>query len=386
MRIAIDAHTVGCRKTGNEVYISNLINELNGAICSISFDAYRAAPATFEALPPGFSNLCVSQNPFRRLGWDLPLSLGRRRPDVLHVQYTAPVWTPAPVVVTVHDVSFAEHPEFFHPLRAAQLRRTVARTVAAAARVIAPSEFSRQGILRHYGLNQEKVVTIPNGVSRLFRPGNGELSRRWIARKYGVTAPFVLAVGNIEARKNPLGLVHAFADVVKRRPDLPHHLVFAGKDGWKGEGIRRAARRSAIADRIHFTGYVPGDDLRDLYAACQLFVFPSLYEGFGLPILEAMASGRAVACSAVASMPEVAGAAARYFDPHSPDAMASVIAELLTEDSHRARLEQAGVERARSFSWARAARTTLEVYRSATRGNRPQVTHADRLLLTASAR
>jgi glycosyltransferase involved in cell wall biosynthesis len=391
MRISIDAHTLGCRQTGNEVYIHSIINELKRLTSSISCDLFCGSQAGYSAVPQEFTRLAVSKNPIRRLGWDLPRWVHRRRPDVLHVQYTAPIQVSAPVVATVHDVSFLEHPGFFHPLRAAQLRQTVARTVTKAARVITPSEFSRQAVLKHYALDPAKVVTIPNGVSDKFRPMDRDVSRRWIAQKYGIRAPFVLAVGNVEIRKNPMGLLRAFETLVRERPGLSHHLVFAGKEAWKGGEVRRAAARSTIADRVHFTGYVPGDDLAELYAACQLFVFPSFYEGFGLPILEAMACGRAVACSNTTSMPEVAGeTAAHYFDPYSHSEMVSAIAHLLTDDVSRRRLERAGIERARGFSWACSASMTLDVYRSVVYGDhlkRAQVNqHEDRALLSASTR
>jgi len=394
MIVSIDAHTLGCRQTGNEVYIRNLISELSHITSGFTWKLFCSMSDGITEVPTGFSCQKVSRNPILRLGWDLPRLACRHPTDVLHVQYTAPGRAVAPVIVTVHDLSFLEEPRYFHPLRLIQLRQTVGRTVAQAARVITPSEYSRRAVLKHYALDPGKVVTIPNGVSDKFRPALGTsergVSQRWIAKKFGIRAPFVLAVGNIEVRKNSMGLLRAFEALSHKRPDLPHHLVFAGQERWKGGEVRRAAARCGVADRVHFTGYVDDADLMELYAACELFVFPSFYEGFGLPILEAMASGRAVACSNTTSMPEVAGDAALYFDPYSQDDIVSAMAALLTDKGERRRLEQAGIERARAFSWSRSARMTLDVYRAAARQNQPlalaETQHADRALLSTSAR
>jgi glycosyltransferase involved in cell wall biosynthesis len=290
------------------------------------------------------------------------MRLRHDRPDLLHVQYTSPLGCSIPVVVSVHDVSYLEHPQYFTRFRSTQLRLTVKRTVETAARILTPSEFSRKAILRHYKLDERKVVVVPNAVSSSFRPVERESAAAIIEEKFGISGPFVLTVGDLQPRKNHLGLLHAFEETLRQHPHLPHRLVFVGKETWYSKDLHRAVLRSKVAGRVHFTGFVEDPDLLHFYGACHLFVFPSFYEGFGLPILEAMACGRAVACSSATAMPEVANAAGILFDPYSVPEMARAIGDVLLDDEMRVRLERLGTHRAASFTWERAAQRTLDVY------------------------
>jgi glycosyltransferase involved in cell wall biosynthesis len=266
------------------------------------------------------------------------------------------------MVVTVHDVSFLNNPEYFTSFRAHQLKLTVTRTISKAVRILTPSEFSRRSIVAAYGVPDDKVTVIPNGVSSAFRPMQPEASAHWVRERYGIPAPFVLTVGDLQPRKNHLGLIQAFEELLRAHPHLPHRLVMVGKETWYAPHIRRAAQKSSVSDRIHFTGWVADDDLRRFYAAADLFVFPSLYEGFGLPILEAMACGRAVLCSNTSAMPEVANAAGILFDPYSVPEIARAMQDVLLDSELRSRLERLGLKRAATFSWNRAAQKTLDVY------------------------
>jgi len=362
MRFSVDAHAIGLNLTGNEVYIRNLLWGFARLGPRAEVIAYVSADGAEAQVPPGFRVRRVSRVPHVRLAFDLPRKLRQDRPDVVHVQYTSPVGCPAPVVVTVHDVSFIEHPEFFRPAQALQLRITVARTVRRAARVLTPSEFSKRAILRAFGLPEERVVVVPNGVSREFQPRPAAAAAAEIWRRYGIPSPFLLTVGDLQPRKNHEGLIQAFAELIRQDPGLAHHLVIVGQERWYGARVRRAAARSGVADRIHFPGFVPDEDLRLFYAACELFVFPSLYEGFGLPILEAMACGRAVACSNTTAMREVADAAAILFDPHDRGQMVRAMRDLIADGELRARRERMGLEWAGRFSWERTAEKTFEVY------------------------
>jgi glycosyltransferase involved in cell wall biosynthesis len=372
MRFSVDAHAIGCHLTGNEVYIRNLLHEFarldegNDLIAYISKEGARAD------LPDRIQTRDVSMNPYKRLGVDLPRHLRRDRPDVLHVQYTGPVFSAAPLVVSVHDVSYLEYPQYFTRFRSLQLRLTVQRTLKRAARVLTPSEFSRRAILRHYRIDEEKVVVVPNAVAGQFRPIEREVARAAIRRKFAITRPFVLTVGDLQPRKNHLGLLQAFEDVLRAEPQLQHDLVFVGKETWYSRELHRAVDRSALRDRVHFTGFVEDSDLLRFYGACDLFVFPSFYEGFGLPILEAMACGRAVACSRLTAMPEVADAAGILFDPGSREEIARAMLDILLDSELRARLERLGVQRAAAFSWEKSAARTLQVYNEVAGQGRPR--------------
>lgn len=362
MRFSVDAHAIGCHLTGNEVYIRNLLHQFARLDHENEFIAYLSKPFAELEVPERFERRQVSSNPFKRLGYDLPQRVREDRPDLLHVQYTAPLTCAAPLVVSVHDVSYLEHPQYFTRFRAMQLKRTVKRSVHAAARVLTPSEFSRDAILRHYPIDPEKVVVIPNAASSVFRPVERQVAAAAVERKYGIPGPFVLMVGDLQPRKNHLGLLRAFEDVMRAHPQLTHRLVFVGKETWYSKELHRAVVASGIADRVSFTGFVEDADLLHFYGACDLLVFPSFYEGFGLPILEGMACGRAVVCSNLTAMPEVADGAAILFDPHSHAEIGRAISDVLLDSELRTRLERLGVQRAAHFSWEQAASQTLDVY------------------------
>jgi glycosyltransferase involved in cell wall biosynthesis len=291
------------------------------------------------------------------------MQVRRDRPDLLHVQYTAPLACPVPVVVSVHDVSFLEHPEYFTRDRAWQLQFTVRRTVKRAARILTGSEFSRSSILKVYGdLDEDKVVVVPNAAASEFRPISREAAAASVRERFSIDAPFVLSVGDLQPRKNQVGLIKAFTRLVNAYPQLKQNLVLAGKETWFADQVHRAARDSGVRDRIQFFGFVSDDDLLQLYNACDLFVFPSFYEGFGLPALEAMACGRAVACSHTSALPEVVDGAAILFDPYALDEIVRALADLLLDRELRARTERLGLQRAAHFSWQKTAQRTLEVF------------------------
>jgi glycosyltransferase involved in cell wall biosynthesis len=275
--------------------------------------------------------------------------------------------------VSVHDMSFLEHPEYFPWLRALQLRITVPRTIRRAARVITPSEFSRKRLLEAYHPDPAKVAVVPIAMSPTFRPGPRESAFRWVSEKFNIRSPFVLTVGDLQPRKNQIGLIRAFEALIKTNPQLPHWLVIVGKKTWFADRIMDAAKNSRVADRIVFTGFVNDDDLLQIYNACDMMVFPSFYEGFGLPILEAMACGRAVACSNTSSMPEVANAAALLFDPANVGEIVRAMRDVLVDAGLRTRMERLGLHRASLFTWERTAQKTLEIYQevAGARSSRP---------------
>jgi len=363
MRFTVDAHAIGQKLTGNETYVSNLLRCFTSLDRESEFIAYISRPSAANRIPSRVQVRLVSENPFRRLGFDLPRCLRQDRPDLIHVQYTAPLFSGStPVVVSVHDVSFLSHPQDFTPFRRKQLRFTVQRTVRRAVKILTPSEFSRKCILDAYGLDENKVTVMPIAASPQFRPLARSVAASAARERIGIDGPFILTVGDLQPRKNHLGLIRAFEDAMRAHPELPHQLVLVGKDTWYSPVIHQAVERSPMARRIRFTGFVSDADLATLYSACDLFVFPSFYEGFGLPILEAMACGRAVACSNSSAIPEVADSAALLFDPESTSEMTRAMLDLLLDSGLRSHMERLAVARAAHFSWERTARETLDVY------------------------
>jgi glycosyltransferase involved in cell wall biosynthesis len=363
MRFAIDAHAIGRHLTGNEVYVRSLLNAFATLDRDCEFIAYTSSEQAREAISSRIRTRTVAANPFLRLGFDLAKKVRQDRPDLLHVQYTAPLYSAVPIVVSVHDVSFLEHPEYFERARARQLQWTVRRTVRRAARILTGSEFSRASILRAYGeVEEDKVVAVPNAAAPEFRPLPFNAATAAVRKRFSISAPFVLCVGDLQPRKNQIGLIRAFARLLQAYPSLPHNLVLAGKDTWFSPRVREAAQSSGISGRIQFIGFVSDPELLQLYNACEVFAFPSFYEGFGLPALEAMACGRAVVCSNTSALPEVVDGAALLFDPYAIDEIARAIADLLLDEELRLRMERLGVQRAAHFSWQKTAQRTLEVF------------------------
>jgi glycosyltransferase involved in cell wall biosynthesis len=362
MKFAVDAHAIGRHLTGNEVYIRNLLHSFAALDDDSEFITYLSVDDPSPWVPSRFTTRRVSANPFQRLGFEMSRNLQQDQPDLLHVQYTAPLRCPVPVVVSVHDVSFLEHPEFFPRFRAMQLRWTVARTVQSAAKILTLSDFSSAAIQRAYGVAPDDVVVAPLAAAPEYRTLHIDNALDAVRTRFQLPAPYILSVGDLQPRKNQIGLIGAFADLVKSFPQLRHRLVLAGKETWFAPKVREAARASGAGDRIRFLGFVTDEDLFYLYNACDLFVFPSFYEGFGLPILEAMACGRAVTCSKTSAMPEVADGAAILFNPHSKQEMTRAMADLLRDAELRARMERLGQQRAAHFSWEQSARRTLDVY------------------------
>lgn len=372
MRFAVDAHAIGRHLAGNEVYIRSLLNALPAQDRACELIAYVSTDEARQLLPDSIRTRRVSANPFVRLGYDLASKVWQDQPDVLHVQYTAPVACPVPVVASVHDVSFIEHPEYFTPERAFQLRRTVGRTVRRAVRILTDTEFSRAAILKVYGdLDEQKVSVVPIAASPQFRVISRRTAAAAVRKRFSLPGPFLLSVGDLQPRKNQIGLIRAFARLAQAYPNFPHQLVLAGKETWFSKRVHEAARLSGVADRIRFLGFVSDTDLLHLYNACDVFVFPSYYEGFGMPALEAMACGRAVVCSDTAALPEVVDGAALLCDPYSLDEIVRAIADLLLDNELRARMERLGLQRAAHFSWQNTAQHTFEVFRAVAEAFRP---------------
>ena len=304
----------------------------------------------------------------------LPRALRELNADLVHVQYTVPLGIPCPVVTTVHDISFRIHPKWFPWRHRLLLNLTVPISMRRAARVITVSESSRSDILRIYRLPKEKVVGILHGLPDGFGIESGltdEQERTVLLEKYHLTlnSRYVLAVGVLQPRKNLLMLAEAFGRA-KQSHNLPHSLVIAGKVGWGTEqqSLRDAAALGggkSAADAVIFTGYIDDADLPFLYRGCDLFAYPSLYEGFGLPPLEAMACGAPVVVSDAPALPEVVGNAAEIVPARDVQAWSHIIGELLSDGNRRQELASRGPAHAAAFNWNKTAEQTLEVYRDA---------------------
>ena len=371
LHIAIDAHSVGTGLAGNETYIANLIAALADIDQANRYTLYvtkRAAVEQFNGRWPNFTvRLTLPHTPLVRIPLTLTRELRRRPVDVLHVQYTAPPFVPCPVVATIHDLSFEHLPDTFKRRSRAQLRFTVRRTARHAAQVIVPSEHTRADIVRTYGLAPARVNVIPLAASARFAPAPPVEVER-VRRLYKIAGDYILAVGSIQPRKNLVRLVRAYAALRRARPHakLPQ-LVLAGKKAWLYDETLRAVAACGLAQDVLLTGYVDEADLPALYTGALSFAYPSYFEGFGLPPLEAMRCGTPVVAGDRTSLPEVVGDAALLVDPFDEDAITFALARLIDDNELRAELRCKGLARAAHFSWRASARRTLEVYQRATR-------------------
>jgi glycosyltransferase involved in cell wall biosynthesis len=364
VRIGIDARPLCAPKTGDRTYLLGLLEGLARVGADHEVILYFDQPPPADVpFARGWQTRVVTA-PHPRLWTPLTLPDAARvdRCDVLHVQYIAPTCRRPRVVTTIHDVTFRLHPEWF-PLKDRLLLdwgiRKSLRTVAA---IITGSECTRQDLARVYGVPPERVALTPYAVSPTFRPPADQSMVQDVLARHGIKTPYALFVGVLQPRKNLPRLISAFR-IARERAGLPHRLVIAGKVGWKAAPIVAAIQQAEAAGHAQYVGYVPDVDLPALYGGAAAFLFPTLYEGFGLPVLEALACGTPTLTSNVSALPEVAGDAALLADPTDEPSLADAIIALLTDESLRARLAAAGPARARQFTWERTAQLTLECYR-----------------------
>lgn len=294
----------------------------------------------------------------------LPFGLPRRARsldlDLLHCATPlAPLRCPVPLAITLHDALAWEHPEWLTRANAAQQRLLLARALRRAELVLTGSEHSRQRIAERAGLDSGKIVVTPLGVDTYFSPGTP--SEEALAR-LGVRRPYVLCVATLQPRKNLEVALAAFERLAAAETE--HSLVLAGARGWGERQLIARLEASPTSGRVAALGHVDSDDLVELYRGADCFLFPSRYEGFGLPVLEAMACGTPVVCSDRTSLPEVAGGAAILVNPDDPEAMASALGEPLGSEDRRRDLIERGLARAREATWTRCAELTVAAYRA----------------------
>ncbi len=374
MHIGIDAHAIGARQGGNETYIRNLIKSLAEIDGDNLYTIYLANAAAAAEWRGDFTNrhrnfsvrLLPPPTPLVRVPVYLTYELFRRPVDVLHVQYTAPPFCRIPLVVTIHDLAFERMPETFTRRGSFQLKLTVRRTAKKAARIATVSEYSRQDLLELYRIPPEKVVVTYNGVESGFTPQPSRPDEAAeVRRRFGVSRDFLLAVGSLQPRKNLVRLIRAYARLRSEREDFSLQLVIVGRKLWLANEIFDEVKRHRWAGDVILTGYVADEDLPALYRAARAFVYPSLFEGFGLPPLEAMACGTPVVTSDVSSLPEVAGDAALLIDPNDEQALANALVEITRDERLRAELREKGIAQAKKFAWRDVAEKTLTLYREA---------------------
>jgi len=366
IRIGIDARLYYYQPAGIGLYTKRLLEALaalDDANLYVVLQSRKENSALVRA--PNLQPWPLWTPPHHRLEQvTLPLELARLSLDLLHSpDFIPPFRWRGPVVITVMDLAFLRYPYLLttDSLRYyGQIQRAVRRAQA----ILAISHSTRQDLIDLLAVPPEKVTVTHLAAGPEFQPVTEADRLAAVRQTYGLPQDFVLFVGTIEPRKNLKTLLQAWTLLPG---DLSHYrLVIAGRKGWLHEEVFRLMNSLHLNDAVRFIGAVRPEDLPALYSAARLFVLPSLYEGFGLPVLEAMACGTPVVCSNTSSLPEVAGDAALLVSPDDPVAMAQAIAQALTDETLRAQLVERGLKRAAAFSWSITARQTLEVYRTLT--------------------
>ncbi|MEF3274287.1 MAG: glycosyltransferase family 4 protein [Chloroflexus sp.] len=373
MRIAINAHllahTRSFRRAGVSHYIEQVLIHLAQIDHQNHYTIYttrgldQAAlglPANFVVKPSRLPTI----NPRVRIPWEqgiAPLIL-RGKADLYHgCLNVAPLLSPVPTVITIHDLAFIRFPQTFRTYNRIYLDLATRLSARRANRILVVSEHTKREVVDLLGVAAERVVVTPNAARSHFHPPSPAALASLRAR-HGLPERFILYVGTLEPRKNLTTLLEAFALVSARLPDVP--LLIGGGKGWMYQPIFARLDQLQLRDRVKFVGYIPEEELPLWYAAATVFVFPSIYEGFGMPPLEAMACGTPVVTSNTSSLPEVVGDAGLMVPPTDHQALADAIYRVLSDAELHAELCQRGLARARQFSWSDTAARTLAAYQA----------------------
>jgi glycosyltransferase involved in cell wall biosynthesis len=371
MRVGIDGYPLAEPRTG----VGHYTLELARALALISprdeFELVSPAPFNDAALTEikraNLPNL-LTKNPrassIRGHWWSigLPMYIRRAGFDLFHgTNFDVPLWKQGRSVVTIHDLSALLHPDKHRTRLVRRARLRLPLVARFADRIITPTESVRSEVCQRFKLKPAKVKSIHSAARTSFAP-IPFAETVGLRQRLRVEDDFLLFVGTLEPRKNLLMLLRAFAQIMEQS-ELRPQLVIAGGEGWLMDEMFAFIRKSGMSERLRFTGYLSDEELRGLYSSCKVFIYPSVYEGFGLPPLEAMACGAPVIAGRIPSLQEVLGSAARLVDPLDVEALAGAIVELLKDENQRKALAAAGLKRAGQFSWEQTARMTLHVYR-----------------------
>jgi glycosyltransferase involved in cell wall biosynthesis len=372
LSIGIDVSRTAREKTGVGYYVSNLVESL----ASIDqYNEYILYPYFWHCFPPDYQNISIpnranfwlhrdaqpldqiirawrSSKPDRVLG---PI-------DVLHSpNLTAPRLKQAKLVVTIHDLSYVVYPEFHTRENLRFSRRQTAMAIKYAAKIIAVSHHTKKDLMGYYSIPEERIHVIHHASRKAYYPERDIAFIQSSLMRLSIFKNFILFVGSLEPRKNVRTLLKAYAEYLKADSDQ-YLLVIAGGRGWLNDDLYALVTELGVEQHIKFLGYVQESDLRCLYSVAKVFVYPSLYEGFGLPPLEAMACGAPVITSYTSSLPEVVGDAAILIDPHNVEELFHAMRTVLRNDDLRLQLRKKSLERAKLFSWTQTAQETLAVY------------------------
>jgi len=377
MRVAIDYTAAVRQGAGIGRYTRNLIRALAGLDSESQYTLFVAGGwGTGDGLGPWPGNFRMRSIPltdrvvniiWQRIRFPLPVQVFTGRIDLFHSpDFVLPPVRRTPALLTVHDLSFLRVPECFVPGFRGYLEGAVSRGVRRADHILADSESTRSDLIELMAVSPDRTTVVYPGIEARFTRIEDAKALARVRRRYQLPGRFVLGLGTLQPRKNFEGLIHAFGQLVgggSRRQELADlHLVICGGQGWLSEGLPDWATHHGLSERVHFPGYVRDEDLPALYSLASVFAFPSFYEGFGLPVLEAMACGTPVVAANNSSLPEVVGEAGLLVDAGSADQLAHALHRLLTESDLAVELTSRGRAHAAKFTWERAATELRGLY------------------------
>jgi glycosyltransferase involved in cell wall biosynthesis len=362
MKVAIDVHSIGAQAGGNETFYRQLLEGLAQDKSANQYTLFYTRPQapTLFTLDERFRWAQVPQNPLRRICVSIPAMLRALRPDLFHCQYILPPGIRSKSVITIHDLAHERHPEFSPRLEGIRMRKLVPWSARRADHIITVSEYSANDLVSLYGVPRTKITVAYQAPSPAFKPQDKSSCQELLKSKYGISSPFLLYVGRLQARKNLVRLSEAFARIRKQHPDLK--LALVGKPDLDYAKLLARIDELGVKNDVIFPGYIASHDLPAFYGAAELFVFPSIFEGFGLPVMESMASGVPTITSNGSCLAEVAGNGALLVDPLSVDSIAEAMTRVLENAALRRELIERGLQRSACFSTARFAATILRVY------------------------
>lgn len=363
LRIGIDIHSIGSQAGGNETYYRELVRELLKCKSDHRFFFYYSHSTAVQQVQSGdncdLKRLVPSQR-LIRIPFTIPWQTRVDRLDVFHAQFIVPPFLKCKTVTTIPDIAFERYPQFFPAHQRSCLKVLVRESARKADHIITVSEHSKKDLIQLYGIPSEKITVTYEGAGEQFMQLDKVECRERVARKFGVDDTFILYVGRLQARKNLARVVHAYANV--RKAGFPHKLILVGKHDSLFAPVLSRIRDMRLEKDVALLGYVDSTDLPALYNAADIFVYPSLYEGFGLPVMEAMACGTPVVTSQGCCLEEIAGDAAMLVDPLDELSIANAMKQVLAAPELCKQLGRAGLARSARFSFQNAARETIQVY------------------------
>lgn len=368
MRICIDAHVLGDKSGGNETYYRNIIDNIHKfmkqddeiiLLMSSKKEAERINKKNIRNIKTVFFK---SKNPIIRYLYEIPKLVRKYKADVLHTQYYAPLIKNCKLVVTIHDISYEHFPEYFKKLELIRNRVWIWYSSKISDIILTVSEYSKKDISEIYKINKDKIVVTHLATSEIYKQVDEKLVEE-TKEKFGIKGNYLLTVGNLQPRKNMVRLINSYTEIKSNNPEFNLKLVIVGKKAWKFDGIFKTVNSANLNDEVILTDYVSDYELVNLYNGAEIFIYPSIFEGFGLPVIEAMACGTPVITSNLSSLPEVAGDAAALINPFDNNDIINTLEKVYFDEGYKNILIKKGLKRFKEFSWNKTSSKVIDVYR-----------------------